>query len=319
MSNTLAGDTDDLEALFDSIVSSSTPAAAPAVKPAEPVVVIAKAPSVAAAPPVAAVPAAESTASPAACPAINEPFYSQIGHLTRKLHDTMHELGYDKSLEQAVDQIIPDARDRLAYIATLTEKAADRVLNATEVAKPLQDILESGSSKLSGQWDRLFKNELSIDDFKLLVSETRNFLGSTTQHAKTTNNQLMEIMMAQDFQDLTGQVIKKVILMAKDMENQLLNLLVQTTSPEKRAKPSPGAPAGAPPPLRGSPPLKGRKLRPAPRRQTHRSAARSARGRRGSRGGSRGGSRRTMPGKRGASRRACRTDTRRAWREPAAR
>ena len=236
MSNTLAGDTDDLEALFDSIVSSSTPAAAPAVKPAEPVVVIAKAPSVAAAPPVAAVPAAESTASPAACPAINEPFYSQIGHLTRKLHDTMHELGYDKSLEQAVDQIIPDARDRLAYIATLTEKAADRVLNATEVAKPLQDFIESGSTKLSGQWDLLFKNELSIDDFKLLVSETRNFLGSTTQHAKTTNNQLMEIMMAQDFQDLTGQVIKKVIVMAKDMENQLLNLLVQTTSPEKRAE-----------------------------------------------------------------------------------
>ena len=229
MSNTLAGDTDDLEALFDSIISS-TPAAAPVAEPAAVKAVTLTA--VTATPATAATPAAQS--------AIIEPYYSQIGHLTRKLHDTMRELGYDKSLENAVDQMIPDARDRLAYIATLTEKAADRVLNATEVAKPLQDAIENGSAKLSGQWDRLFKNELSIDEFKLLVTETRGFLDTTSKHAKTTNTQLMEIMMAQDFQDLTGQVIKKVIAMAQDMENQLLNLLVQTTSPEKRAEMDPG-------------------------------------------------------------------------------
>ena len=235
MSNSVAGDTDDLEALFDSIVSSNPPADAPvkkSVAPAipKPEIII---PAAAAIPP-------DAGENNAACPAITEPFYSQIGHLTRKLHDTMHELGYDKTIEQTVDQTIPDARDRLAYIATLTEKAADRVLNATEVAKPLQDIIESGSAKLSGEWDRLLKNELSIDDFKQLVTETRDFLGHTTQHAKTTNAQLMEIMMAQDFQDLTGQVIKKVIVMAQEMEGQLLGLLLQTTSPEKRAEMNPG-------------------------------------------------------------------------------
>lgn len=231
MSNTLAGDTDDLEALFDSIVSA-TPPAAQAPEPAAVKAVTLTAVS----PPVAS----EAAATSASQQAIIEPYYSQIGHLTRKLHDTMRELGYDKSLENAVGQVIPDARDRLTYIATLTEKAADRVLNATEVAKPLQDVIESGSAKLSGQWDRLFKNELSIDEFKLLVTETRGFLDTTSKHAKTTNDQLMEIMMAQDFQDLTGQVIKKVIVMAQDMENQLLNLLVQTTSPEKRAEMNPG-------------------------------------------------------------------------------
>jgi len=226
VSNTLAGDTDDLEALFDSIVSSNTPT--PEAKAAAPVV-----PAPAA---VAPKPSAETDADGAACPAITEPFYSQIGHLTRKLHDTMHELGYDKSLEKAVDQIMPDARDRLAYIATLTEKAADRVLNATDVAKPLQDIIEADSAKLSGQWDRLFKNELSIDDFKQLVGETRSFLGDASKHAKTTNDQLLEIMMAQDFQDLTGQVIKKIITMAQEMENQLLALLIESTSAEKKAE-----------------------------------------------------------------------------------
>jgi len=225
VSNTLAGDTDDLEALFDSIVSSNNPPAAPVAQAAAPV-------AVAAAPKADAAPASDS----AACPAITEPFYSQIGHLTRKLHDTMHELGYDKSLEKAVDQIMPDARDRLAYIATLTEKAADRVLNATDLAKPLQDMIENDSAKLSAQWDRLFQNELSIDDFKQLVGETRGFLDSASKHAKSTNDQLLEIMMAQDFQDLTGQVIKKIIGMAQEMENQLLALLIESTSAEKKAE-----------------------------------------------------------------------------------
>lgn len=221
MSASLAGDTDDLEALFDSIVSASNDTPAPA-----PVIVA----------PVAATPAVSSAPTDAEAPGMNEPFYSQIGHLTRKLHDTLHDLGLDKSLEKAVDNTIPDARDRLAYIATLTEKAAERVLNATDVAKPLQDQMDAGAAKLSGEWDRLLKNELSIDDFKQLVTDTRGFLGTVKQNSKATNDQLLEIMMAQDFQDLTGQVIKKVIEMAKEMENQLLLVLLQSTSPEKKAE-----------------------------------------------------------------------------------
>jgi chemotaxis protein CheZ len=132
--------------------------------------------------------------------------------------------------------MIPDARDRLTYIATLTEKAAERVLNATDVAKPLQDQMESGATSLSLQWDRLLQNDLSIDDFKQLVTDTRSFLGNVSLHSKATNDQLLEIMMAQDFQDLTGQVIKKIIEMAKEMENQLLLLLLQSSSPEKKAE-----------------------------------------------------------------------------------
>ena len=210
MTTSLAGDTDDLEALFDSIVAAnqvrSAPDAAPAVDEC------------------------------AANPGMDEPFYSQIGHLTRKLHDTLHDLGLDKSLEKVLDNTIPDARDRLAYVATLTEKAAVRVLNATDLAKPLQEKMDAGATQLSGQWDRLLKNELSIDDFKRLVDDTRGFLGSVPQHTKVTNDQLLEIMMAQDFHDLTGQVIKKIVEMAKEMENQLLFLLVQNSSPEKKAE-----------------------------------------------------------------------------------
>lgn len=222
MSNTASGDSDDLEALFDSIVMANAAAeAAPAPQPSS----------------AAAAPAAEPTSTPAGDPGatMNEPYYSQIGHLTRKLHDTLHELGYDKNLEKAVDTMIPDARDRLAYIAAMTQQAAERVLNATDAAKPIQDELEAKSATLSTRWDSLMRNELSVDDFKQLVNETRGFLQEVPRHTKATSDQLMEIMMAQDFQDLTGQVIKKVIEMAKEMENELLKVLLESTSAERKS------------------------------------------------------------------------------------
>jgi len=215
-----ASDSDDLEALFDSIVMANA---------------VAEAPKVEAAPAAQAAAAPQAEGDAASGDGMNEPYYTQIGHLTRKLHDTLHELGYDKSLEKAVDSMIPDARDRLAYIAAMTQQAAERVLNATDAAKPIQDQLENKSAALSTRWDSLFRNELSVDDFKQLVGETRNFLQEVPQHTKATSDQLLEIMMAQDFQDLTGQVIKKVIEMAKQMENDLLGLLLQSTSAEKKS------------------------------------------------------------------------------------
>ncbi|MBV1776988.1 protein phosphatase CheZ [Burkholderiaceae bacterium DAT-1] len=152
--------------------------------------------------------------------------FSSIGQLTRKMHDALRELGYDKSLEKAA-AAIPDARDRLSYIATLTEQAANRTLNAIDVAQPIQDKVEAESEVLSREWDRLFNKQMTVDEFRDLAIKTREHLKRTTDQARSTNQQLLEIMMAQDFQDLTGQVIKKVVEMAKEMEGGLLEFLVQ--------------------------------------------------------------------------------------------
>ncbi|KAF0814455.1 hypothetical protein IGB42_01356 [Andreprevotia sp. IGB-42] len=204
------GDSDELEALFDSILKASNADEAPAPAPS------------AAAPVSAAAPAAgptEELAEPA------RSMFSHIGQMTRKLHDTLRELGLDKSLEQAVSQI-PDAKDRLSYIATLTEQAAERTLNALDAAKPLQDRICEDSRKLAADWDKLYANQLSVDEFKALVARTRTHLGNTVSNSDQISGQMLEIMMAQDFQDLTGQVIKKVVEMAKTMESQLLDFLL---------------------------------------------------------------------------------------------
>jgi chemotaxis protein CheZ len=155
--------------------------------------------------------------------------------MTRKLHDALHELGYDKSLERAASTI-PDAKDRLAYIASLTENAAMRALNATDQAGPHQDSIEKGATALSLGWDKLYAGQLSVDEFKLLSQHTRDYLASVPSHTQATRTQLMEIIMAQDFQDLTGQVIKKIVEMVQHMESELLAFLMEFSDKKMESK-----------------------------------------------------------------------------------
>ena len=204
---TVAADSEDLEALFDSIIEDNQVRELSAV-------------------PKKAV-AQEETAG--------GDVMSRIGHLTRTLHDALRELGYDRLLEKTVSEM-PNARDRLAYVATMTEQAATRALNAIEAAQPIQDGLEKESERLSGQWKKLFDKQMSVDEFKALVDSTRSYLEDVPKQTRVTNGHLLEIMMAQDFQDLTGQVIKKITELAHNMEQQLVNLLVDMVPADKRSE-----------------------------------------------------------------------------------
>jgi chemotaxis protein CheZ len=154
--------------------------------------------------------------------------FTQVGQMARQLHDTLGALGYDKLLEETVSAI-PDARDRLKYISDLTEQAACKVLNATDVANPLLEEVETGAAALAAKWDRLYANQIGVEDFKRLADETRDFLkAGLPRRTSATKEQLLEIMMAQDFQDLTGQVIKKIVSLAQGLETQLMGILIDT-------------------------------------------------------------------------------------------
>jgi chemotaxis protein CheZ len=213
----VSGDSDELEALFDSIVAASGPT--------EPEVVDAEIVHEEVRPAIAKAEGAIEG---------SEEVYTQIGHLTRKLHDTLRQLGYDKALESVVEGM-PDARDRLGYIAKMTEKAAVRALTATEIAQPIQEKMEEEAGGLAKQWQRVFDNQLGVEEFKQLATQTQDFLKDVPKRTQATNAQLMEIMMAQDFQDLTGQVIKKVVEKAQRMEHDMLQLLIAAAPQDKMA------------------------------------------------------------------------------------
>lgn len=233
-----SGDSDDLQNLFDSVSAGTSPAA-----PAAAAVAATAAGEIGDSPELEAL--FDTVASGGAAPAAartpepivvhipqtaeerQESVFNKLGNLTRLLHDTLCELGYDKKLEETA-QKLPDARQRLTYISQMTEQAASRVLNATDVAKPIQDRVEEDASALSSRWDKLYGRELSVDEFKQLAGDTRAFMNQVKEDSKVVNAQLLEIMMAQDFQDLTGQVIKRVVDMAQTLETELLGVLIQS-------------------------------------------------------------------------------------------
>lgn len=151
---------------------------------------------------------------------------SRIGQLTRMLRDSLKELGLDQAIAQAAEAI-PDARDRLDYVVQMTAQAAERALNCVDAAQPRQTQMASGAKALTERWDSWFEQPIELGDARELVTDTRQFLGEVPVHTAFTHAQLMEIMMAQDFQDLTGQVIKRMMDVIQEIEKQLLMVLLE--------------------------------------------------------------------------------------------
>ncbi len=161
--------------------------------------------------------------------------YQKLGHITRQLHDALNELGYTPVLKGAADEL-PDARTRLQYIARLTGEAADKVLNRVDEAKAEQDAVRQHSQQLLDTIG-------AVPGLKWAMPELLEWSQKIQASTERTDAHLTEIMMAQDFHDLTGQVIKKVVALAATIEEQLLHLLVEA-APQAHPVAQPSA-AGA--------------------------------------------------------------------------
>lgn len=159
-----------------------------------------------------------------------EPFdvFQRIGSLTRSLHDALKELGYDKQIEHSIGTL-PDARSRLSFIARLTGEAAEKVLNTVDSAQLQQNTLIQEANRLEGLLD-------AGGDDTALRQEMKTFVGSVRGTAQDVGAQLTDIMLAQDFHDLTGQTIRKVVEIATTLEDSLVQLLLDATPPEERAQ-----------------------------------------------------------------------------------
>lgn len=150
--------------------------------------------------------------------------FDQIGKMTRGLHETLRALGHDKTIERTAGAL-PDAKERLAYVLSMTEQAASRVLNAVDQITPLHDKTEQEARFLRQEWERVADGRKDSKAYRDTVQRTREFLQQVEVDSEASRAQLMEIVMTQEFQDLTGQVIKKIVDLAQEMETQLLSLL----------------------------------------------------------------------------------------------
>ncbi|HGU9816764.1 protein phosphatase CheZ [Enterobacter chuandaensis] len=152
--------------------------------------------------------------------------FVRIGQLTRLLRDSMANLGLEQAIMEVADAF-PNTRDRLNYVVGKTSQAADRALTSVEVARPLQEGLSDSATALSARWDAWFEHPQPLEDARELVKATRAFLHDVPAVTQQTNRQLTEIMMAQDFQDLTGQVLQSLMHVIETVEKELISVLVE--------------------------------------------------------------------------------------------
>lgn len=157
--------------------------------------------------------------------------FQQLGTITRVLHDTMQQLGVMPKLQTATDGL-PDARSRLTYIATKTAEAANKVLNSVDQAKAEHARISAATTEMA--------QAIMADPVKAVATgAVFNFVKQVEASTSHIDQHLTDIMMAQDFHDLTGQVVAKVVTLANDLEDSLVKLLVQVVPPEQREKVDP--------------------------------------------------------------------------------
>lgn len=151
--------------------------------------------------------------------------FHELGKLTRDLHDALRNFQLDSRIADMTASEIPDAKERLRYVITMTEQAANQTLSAVEEGLPIAEDLKESAVALHDKWQRFRSKDMQADEFRELVPELDQFLAVTSDKAVSLNNHLSEIMMAQGFQDLTGQIIRRVIELVTQVEDGLVELI----------------------------------------------------------------------------------------------
>ncbi|WP_017444713.1 protein phosphatase CheZ [Gayadomonas joobiniege] len=155
----------------------------------------------------------------------NADLIDEVGKLTRQLHDAMGDFQIDERLIDLAKAEIPDARSRLEYVIKTTEAAANKTMDAVEESLPIAQQLNKNIKDLIPTWDKLMTRQIELSEFKVLCHSLNHLLYESEAGSKNLQNRLNDVLMAQDFQDLTGQVLTKVISLVKEVEDNLVALL----------------------------------------------------------------------------------------------
>ncbi len=153
------------------------------------------------------------------------PIVNEVGSLARDLHDALDQFKFDPRMSVIATEEIPDARDRLEYVITKTELAANKTMDAVERSLPIADKLHESLLEVRPTWNELMKGRIELSEFKSLCLHIDDLLSQIEGDSTELRSQLTEILMAQDFQDLTGQIIKRVITLVREVEEGLVDIL----------------------------------------------------------------------------------------------
>ncbi len=151
--------------------------------------------------------------------------FAEVGKLTRQLHDALNNFQLDERIAGLANEDIPDAQTRLTYVIEETEKAANTTMDAVEASMPIAETLSDRIDNIMPEWKKLMSREIEIGEFKTLCADLDKLLEDASSESTKLTGLLTEVLMAQGYQDLTGQVIRRVIELVKEVEDSLVNML----------------------------------------------------------------------------------------------
>ncbi|GGP99739.1 protein phosphatase CheZ [Shewanella ulleungensis] len=151
--------------------------------------------------------------------------FEEVGKLTRQLHSALKDFQVDNRLSELANTEIPDAKERLNYVIDMTEQAANKTMDAVEECLPLADTIISNIQSVTPMWDKLMRRDIELGEFKSLCHDVQQFMSNSEHDSNRLRELLNQILMAQDFQDLTGQMIRRVIELVREVESNLVSML----------------------------------------------------------------------------------------------
>lgn len=151
--------------------------------------------------------------------------FAEVGKLTRQLHDSLNSFQLDGRIANLANEEIPDAQSRLTYVIEETEKAANATMDAVETSMPIAETLNERISTILPEWKKLMSRQLQLGEFKTLCYDLDKLLEESSNESARLAELLTEVLMAQGYQDLTGQVIRRVIELVGEVEDSLVNML----------------------------------------------------------------------------------------------
>lgn len=151
--------------------------------------------------------------------------FAEVGKLTRQLHDSLNNFQIDDRIKGLASEDIPDAQTRLLYVIEETEKAANTTMDAVENSMPIAESLNERIAAVLPEWKKLMTRQIELGEFKALCSDLDKLLEDASTDTAKLNSLLTEVLMAQGYQDLTGQVIRRVIELVKEVEHNLVDML----------------------------------------------------------------------------------------------
>ncbi|MGY8898006.1 MAG: protein phosphatase CheZ [Paraglaciecola sp.] len=151
--------------------------------------------------------------------------FEEVGKLTRQLHDSLNNFQLDERIANLANEEIPDAKTRLTYVIETTEQAANRTMDLVDDCMPIAEKLNSEINAILPEWKKLFSRQLELGEFNTLCRRLDSFLEDGKVESAKLNEFLTEMLLAQGYQDITGQIIRRVIELVKEVEDSLVHML----------------------------------------------------------------------------------------------